>query len=198
MKAGIWMVVMLMGATACGVTAAENNSGLVSLTQDNLSQSNVISITQRDIENLCTPDEIIFFSCKLPKNKFVSLCGNNFRNTSGTGINSDTIVKYRYGRPDKIELEFPRDKEKASDIFEANIRNTPTLQVSTLRFNNNGIIYTVGGYFSFRSNPPVAFNGVEVKLKDNKEIKMACDSEPMFTPDFEELAKILVPIPKRH
>lgn len=61
---------------------------------------------------LCAPEEIVVFSCSLPKKKIVSLCASkNAGNNTG-------YMQYRFGyNASSIELEYPRKKAPAKEFF---------------------------------------------------------------------------------
>jgi hypothetical protein len=57
-------------------------------------------------KTLCSPDEKVVFSCQIPKNKkFASLCASKDANIS------KGYVQYRFGKAEKIEMQFPETKE---------------------------------------------------------------------------------------
>lgn len=61
---------------------------------------------------LCEPEEIIIFSCALPKKKTVSLC------SSKDASNNTGYMQYRFGRDvSSIELEYPRKQAPAKEFF---------------------------------------------------------------------------------
>lgn len=63
-----------------------------------------INVKLSDITvTLCSDEEDIYFNAKLQNGKFASLCGYKHKSPS-TGY-----VKYRYGLPGNIELEYPND-----------------------------------------------------------------------------------------
>jgi len=63
-------------------------------------------------KTLCNPDEKVVFSCQIPKNKkFASLCA--LKDASLT----KGYVQYRFGKSEKIEMQFPEAKEPAGKNF---------------------------------------------------------------------------------
>ena len=57
-------------------------------------------------KTLCNPDEKVVFSCQIPKNKkFASLCASKDASlTKG-------YMQYRFGKSEKIEMQFPETKD---------------------------------------------------------------------------------------
>ena len=63
-------------------------------------------------KTLCNPDEKVVFSCQIPKNKkFASLCASKDANIS------KGYVQYRFGKSEKIEMQFPEAKESLGKNF---------------------------------------------------------------------------------
>src|SRR5262245_35059347 len=91
---------LLLIVTACLATSA---SGLRSA-----------EFSQRGYQanSLCAAQEPIIFSCVVRRSaKIVSLCGSkNLTKENG-------YLQYRFGVPDKIELEFPRTQTHTQEQF---------------------------------------------------------------------------------
>ncbi|WP_260260817.1 hypothetical protein [Vibrio intestinalis] len=90
-----------------------------------------IDVKNSDITStLCSDEEDIYFSAKLNNGKFASLCGYKHKSPD-TGY-----VKYRYGFPDNIELEYPKDEGTPKGRFLTyHIRLSPNVQGRTIFFH---------------------------------------------------------------
>src|SRR5919106_687690 len=70
------------------------------------------NVAQLQPGSLCERDEKIVFSCTVGKAaKTVSLCSSK-ELTKDTGY-----MKYRFGLPGKIELEYPQEQQRANEAF---------------------------------------------------------------------------------
>jgi len=111
-KRTILMVFLLITSTAAGEAAEENQS-------------------------LCSPDEVIVFSC-VCSNKVLSLCATN-NITANTGR-----LTYRYGIPVKtLELVYPAKPLEPAKAFYAYFDSWAKGSVSEISFKRGQYTYTV-------------------------------------------------------
>lgn len=105
-------------------------------------------------ETMCYPHEEIYFSCAVDK-KIISICA------SGNISPENGYVKYRFGRPGKPELEFPKQsvppmgKFSISDFYGGNINSVH------LKFKSGEYTYVV--YQSATSGVYITKNGRTVR-----------------------------------
>ena len=162
MKAGIWMVVVLMGAMAGEVVAAEINSNLAPLT-------------------LCKPEEVIVFSCGLTKKRIVSLCASKDAN------NSSGYMQYRLGRDaSTIELEYPRIRALAKDSFKYYTFAFPKGGTAAVSFKVGAYRYSL-----YSTSSAFGYNGSGVIVNRGKDaIRVSflkCIDEPVVQNEMQTL-----------
>jgi hypothetical protein len=115
--------------------------------------------SEADEPSLCQPHEEVYFSCAIG-GKIMSVCA------SGNISPDSGYVQYRFGRNEKIELEFtskpypPRKSFSISDISEGNLRFTH------LKFSSGSYHYVV-----YQGSP----SGIYVKKKEKVISNRVCD-----------------------
>lgn len=122
---------------------------------------------------LCEPEEVIVFSCALPKKKTVSLCASKDA-SDNTGY-----MQYRLGRNvSSIELEYPRKKAPAKDFFKH----------YTFAFSKGGtaaVSFWIGiyRYSLYNTSSSFGYNGAGVIVNRGKNTIRAaflkCTSTPI-------------------
>jgi hypothetical protein len=110
-------------------------------------------------ETMCYPHEEIYFSCAVGS-KIVSVCA------SGNISPKNGYVKYRFGRPDKPELEYPTESVPPKDQFSISDFSGGSVNSIHLKFRSGGYIYVV--YESATSGVYVIKNGKTV-------VNLLCD-----------------------
>jgi hypothetical protein len=130
-----------------------------------------IAHAEKTYVSLCTPDENIYFSCKVKKNH-VSVCGSkNSPKDSG-------YVFYRFGMLGKIpELVYPKNKTKPSEAFVLHINydKTATWYSHELSFKVGDISYIV--YENNGNSHSVGTNGVYVVRGENTIADFPCNQD---------------------
>jgi hypothetical protein len=132
--------------------------------------------------SLCDAGGIVFFSCGTRNNKVISLCGRGSP-TEPTG------VFYRFGKQEKIEMDFPKDKNENSFSF-LSYDNYFRYRVNLLNvyFENNGYSYIL--YNDYREDDPEVGDqresGVSVTKIASGELvaNIKCKSEIITNFDF--------------
>jgi hypothetical protein len=93
-------------------------------------------------QSLCARGEVDYFSCPVKGGKILSICSNLAEvDTSEPGH----WVQYRFGRPSRVELAYPREKRESLSRFEGHVfapHGNPT-ETTELRFMNEKTYYSV-------------------------------------------------------
>lgn len=124
-------------------------------------------------ETLCHPKETVYFSCSVTSKRIVSLCGNSLE------PKEQFWLQYRFGRPGKLELVYPKDKVLFADS---------NFQVDYLRHHNGfdieiGFTNNLWSYTAFYNVPGEAETnskrGVFVaKERSDPSTALLCSGSP--------------------
>lgn len=102
---------------------------------------------------LCDNEESTLFSCEAETKKVISICANK-----------NNTVSYKYGVPDKIEMEYTyKEGEDINKYFKLNMRNN-NLGLAELEFNVGKYTYTV---FKYLANFQISHSGVGIYKNGN-------------------------------
>lgn len=85
---------------------------------------------------LCQPDEQVIFGCEI-KHKLLSVC------TSADVSKTSGYVQYRFGKPGKVELNYPAAKVAPQGKFFLSSAVFNGGGANIIRFNNSGYEYLV-------------------------------------------------------
>lgn len=87
---------------------------------------------------LCRPNEATVFNCDIKESKkIVSICASN-------DLASDRgYIQYRYGTPNKIDLEFPKDLKNSRSEFGYDEYSRPDLSTFVVGFKNGSYRYEI-------------------------------------------------------
>src|SRR5438270_6758919 len=119
---------------------------------------------------LCQLDEQVMFSCAVKSGKkLLSLCGSKDL-TDQTGY-----LKYRFGLPGQIELEFPTQRQDSQKSFRYAHYYRAQVDRFSVSFTNKGHTYTVFDNYEGDSTPAVHEVGLELTLPGQKEHTLLCD-----------------------
>lgn len=111
------------------------------------------------VNSLCLANEKLVFSCATNAGKHISVC------TKGK------VVQYRFGRPEKLELEYPKVESFKPSTFQYFHYFRPEENRTSLQFETNEAEYNV---FS-DSEGATKSAGVVVKTKATaREISLQC------------------------
>jgi len=89
-------------------------------------------------DSLCSNGERVMFSAMVRgSNKLVSLC------SSKQLTDSQGYLQYRFGRPGKVELEFPKNREATQSGFRYSRYTRPLVTYVVLRFETGGYLYSI-------------------------------------------------------
>lgn len=83
----------------------------------------------------CLTQEQVFFSCIASNKKIISLCGRNSK--------EEKYLFYRFGRANKIELEFPKKAVRSLERFSYNHYFRYGVDYYRVAFSNDGYDYSV-------------------------------------------------------
>jgi len=122
----------------------------------------------------CTSNETIYFTCNSGKNnKTLSLCGSKNLNTR------ESYLNYRFGKLNKIEMNFPESKKDSLNQFFYAYYFRAQVDRSEINFENKGTKYSLFKYYENEEIPgfppePIDESGVSVKPNGGKQIEIKC------------------------
>ncbi|HEX8097265.1 MAG TPA: hypothetical protein VF507_04490 [Pyrinomonadaceae bacterium] len=124
--------------------------------------------------SLCAADETVVFSCTTKgAGKLVSLCGSKQLDEKRG------YVQYRFGRPGKVEMEFPRTREKTQSAFRLTRYTRPLVTYLALRFESGGYLYSIHQNDNEEEKPPaldasVAVTPLSASGPNTKKAEFSC------------------------
>jgi hypothetical protein len=119
--------------------------------------------------SLCNADEKVIFSCTVKSSKIVSLC-------SSPDVTKDRgYIQYRFGRPGKIELEFPKEREKSQQAFKYTHYFRAQVDLTEISFTYEGHQYSIFDDYNGEERPTRTAQGVKVAPPNNgTEVTLNC------------------------
>jgi len=135
---------------------------------------------------LCANGERVIFSCTLRQSaKVVSVCA------SKDLTNEQGYLQYRFGRPGKIELEFPKDRTNTQQQFEYSHYFRARVDLTEINFTVDGVSYSVFDDYQGEEKPEVSEQGVAINWPgtNKKEVRYLCASKPKA--DYADLQAVL-------
>jgi hypothetical protein len=88
--------------------------------------------------SFCDVAEETFFSCSIANSdKIVSVCGTR------NGSSGESYLQYRFGRPGKIEFEYPANRSGSTKHFWWDSRAHADVADDWLWFKNDGFVYSI-------------------------------------------------------
>lgn len=122
---------------------------------------------------LCEPEEVVVFSCSLPKKKTVSLCA------SKDAGNNTGYMQYRFGHnASSIELEYPSKKAPAKKFFKYYASAFPKGGTAAISFRVGEYRYSL-----YSTSSAFGYNGAGVIVNRGKDaIRVSflkCGSTPI-------------------
>jgi hypothetical protein len=138
------------------------------------------------LNTLCAKEERVIFSCLLRRPaKMVSVCASKDL-TSNKGY-----VQYRFGLPDKIELEFPKDRANTQQQFEYSHYFRARVDLTEINFTVDGVSYSVFDDYQGEEKSEVSEQGVAINWPgtDKKEVRYICSAKPKA--DYADLQAVL-------
>jgi hypothetical protein len=130
---------------------------------------------QKNIVSLCNSGDYVYYSCRTGNKKFISLCGKG-------QPEQPEYIYYRFGKPDKVEMEFPEEKDKSSyRKFRYNHYFRYRTTYFNITFRNGSYGYYL--YNDYDGDTPdekvEAYSGIRVEKEDgsNKPVYIPCASD---------------------
>lgn len=138
-----------------------------------LSLTTASNVAQLHPGSLCERDEKIVFSCSLAKpakpGKVVSLCSSR-ELTKDRGY-----LRYRFGLPGKIELEYPKDGERPQEAFKYSHYFRAQVDETEISFSLNGYEYAIFDDYNGEVKPVHNSQGIRITPPNNgKEVTLNC------------------------
>ena len=135
-----------------------------------LSFATASNVEQLQPGSLCERGEKIVFSCALTKPaKIVSLCSSK-ELTKDRGY-----LRYRFGLPGKIELEYPKDGERPQEAFKYSHYFRSLVDETEISFSLNGYEYAIVDDYNGEVKPVHNSQGIRVTPPNNgKEVTLNC------------------------
>lgn len=141
---------------------------------------------------LCKAGETTYFSCALKGGKVVSVCGSGEVEPAEGSPRSASWLQYRMGRPQALELVFPKQKDGSVAKFEGQ-SILGNVRINVLSFNINETIYSVESSHSNLTDD--GFHGVKVGI-GKKEHALPCRGEVTLASEFADITDELDPMAK--
>src|SRR5438552_15599515 len=135
--------------------------------------------------SLCATNERIIFSCLVKRRaKIVSVCASRDL-TSERGY-----LQYRFGLPEKIELEFPKDRTGTQEKFHYTHYFRAQFDLTEISFSINGYEYQVTDDYNGEEKPAQIIQGVSVTAPGKpKEVTFVCRTKPRA--DYTDLHAVI-------
>jgi hypothetical protein len=134
---------------------------------------------------LCAKDERVIFSCPIKRPaKIVSVCASKDL-TGDRGY-----LQYRFGLPEKIELEYPKDRQGTQAKFQYSHYFRAQFDMTSINFTIDGYEYSVFDDYNGEEKPKISSQGVSVTAPGKpKEISFVCRTKPRA--DYSDLQAVL-------
>ena len=120
--------------------------------------------------SLCESSEKIVFNCTVGKAaKIVSLCSSK-ELTKERGY-----LQYRFGLPEKIELEYPKQREQTQNAFKYSHYFRAQFDQTELSFTSEGYEYAIFDDYNGEQKPAQHEQGIRItRPKNGKEVTLNC------------------------
>jgi hypothetical protein len=130
----------------------------------------LVALPAAAADTWCSKDETTYFSCKIKgSEKVLSVCGK------------DSYLQYRFGKPGRIELQFPKNRVDSRSEFTVDheYRQSVGTNEDSLRFASGAFHYRVF-YFSYPLSQEKDLGmghgaGVEVARDGQTRAELQCD-----------------------
>jgi len=135
--------------------------------------------------SLCATNERIIFSCLVKRPaRIVSVCASKDL-TSESGY-----LQYRFGLPEKLELEFPKDRTATQEKFHYTHYFRAQFDLTEINFTIDGYEYQVFDDYNGEEKPAISSQGVSVTAPGKtKEVNFVCRASPKA--DYSDLQAVL-------
>lgn len=135
--------------------------------------------------SLCAAGEQIVFSCTLKRPaKMLALCASpNLSKASG-------YIQYRYGLPGKIELEFPKARDRSMETFSYRHYFRAQVDETEISFTNEGTSYSIFDDYNGEEKPALRQQGIVITPSgSDKEVRLVCNGRAKI--DFSKIENVL-------
>ena len=135
---------------------------------------------------LCAKEERVIFACVLRRPaKIVSVCASKDL-TRETGY-----LQYRFGLPAKIELEFPKERDRTQERFEYTHYFRALVDLNEIGFSVDGVEYSVVDDYNAEEKPAQSIEGLTINWPgtNRKEVRYACRTKPKT--DYTDLQAVM-------
>ena len=140
--------IVVASATLCVVAAAASSR---------------VNVAQLQAGSLCEKDEQIVFSCTIRRPvKIVSLCSSK-ELTKDRGY-----LQYRFGLPQKIELEFPKQREQTQAAFKYSHYFRAQFDLTEINFSTDGHQYAIFDDYNGEQKPVQHEQGIKITPPNGK------------------------------
>jgi len=135
--------------------------------------------------SLCAAQEHIVFSCEVRRTaKLVSLCASKDL-TKEKGY-----LQYRFGLPDKIELEFPKTQARTQEQFTYSHYFRYQVDLTEINFTIDGYGYQIFDTYNGEEKPKISEAGVNVTPPGKpKAVSFVCRTKARA--DYSNLDEVL-------
>jgi hypothetical protein len=121
------------------------------------------------VASLCEKGEKVIFSCTIQKPaKIVSLCA------SADLAKDHGYLQYRFGLPQKIELQFPRTRENTQAAFKYSHYFRAQFEQTEISFTSSDHQYAIFDDYSGEQKPASHDQGIRITAPDGKETTLSC------------------------
>jgi len=134
---------------------------------------------------LCAKNERVIFSCPIKRPaKIVSLC-------AAKDLASDRgYLQYRFGLPEKIELEFPKERSGSQKKFQYSHYFRAQVDMTEIGFSIDGYQYQITDDYNGEEKPAQTVQGVTVTAPGKpKDVSLSCRIKPKA--DYADLETVL-------
>jgi hypothetical protein len=134
---------------------------------------------------LCAKGERVIFSCPITRPaRIVSLCASK-------DLASDRgYLQYRFGLPEKIELEFPKERTGTQQKFQYSHYFRAQVDMTEIGFSLNGYQYQITDDYNGEEKPAQTIQGVMVTAPGKpKDVSFSCRIKPKA--NYDDLQTVL-------
>ena len=133
-------------------------------------RSRAFNDAQLQAGSLCQRDEKVVFSCTVTKAaKIVSLCSSK-QLTKEQGY-----LQYRFGLPEKIELEYPKQRGRPQDAFKYSHYFRAQVDMTEISFSSNGYEYSIVDDYNGEQKPVQHSQGITITAPNtDKQVVLNC------------------------
>jgi len=147
--------------------------------------ADMLSEPKPEPTTLCAKNERLIFSCPVKRPaKIVSVCA------SKDLTNDRGYLQYRFGLPEKIELEYPKDRKGTQQKFQYTHYFRAQFDMASINFTIDGYEYSVFDDYNGEEKPVISSQGVSVTAPGKpKEVSFVCRTKPKA--DYTDLQAVL-------